>query len=733
MTIKIGTKFDDGLIGTGAGDVLLGLDGADRLSGLIGDDLLSGGRGNDNLLGASGADTVLGGLGADTISGGDGDDILSGGGSLATLAQNANAADSDADRLNGGTGNDRVMIGLKDTADGGQGGYDTLIVTRLYDPNDVSPLTLDFSKVAGATATAFGLGTARAAQFERVEVSFAGPAGSKITGTGGDDLIATPGISARQTGPNDFVFGATLIGGAGDDLLKGSTNKDDKIYGGTGDDEINSGLGIDIVSGGSGADLFIIDRIPLDPLGGGGTTPDTITDFDPKHDVLLLNLRSLDALTAPTDKITLVSNGNPVASSATNGQFLYNTNSGKLSFDGNGMIAGGIVDIAILKNKPVLTAANLVADGFLTIPVGEAATANNLSAAQARAGTSGANVMKGGTSTDKLFGNLGNDKLTGLGGDDLLFGGYGADTVDGGEGNDRIVGGCGADKILGGGGNDFIIAGVDARSSPNEFNDGLRDTVDGGAGNDRILIDRGDTALGGCGTDTLLIEYRTYDQAEAPLVKLDFAQVTGNTAGAFGFGQTTAGQFERVDIRLVAVKAGSSLSGTAGDDSLALGIRPESSGPLAGSGKGGSVYGRTGDDRILDSSFIDTLNGGSGNDTIHTFGGDTIILGQGADQVVTTIGGGEPTIKDFTGDDAIVVAYRLSEGTPFTFDTETLVVGIAQQGSNPGLAQFLYNPLTGSLRLDTNGSIANGVETIAQLDGGPGLTAHQLAVEFFLT
>jgi Ca2+-binding RTX toxin-like protein len=60
-------------------------------------------------------------------------------------------------------------------------------------------------------------------------------------------------------------------------------------------------------------------------------------------------------------------------------------------------------------------------------------------------GTSGNNVLRGGTGPDQIYGFGGSDTLFGNGSNDLLSGGSGNDSLYGGAGNDTIVGGRGAD------------------------------------------------------------------------------------------------------------------------------------------------------------------------------------------------------------------------------------------------------------------------------------------------
>lgn len=734
MVFKFGWISVDQFLGTALVDTLLGQGGDDKLTGLAGNDLLSGGHGNDRLDGGDGNDLLLGGAGSDTLIGGNGDDVLYHSSSAALFSQTGgiNQDDGNSDSLTAGAGNDKVYIGRNDKADGGAGGYDTLSWSIL--PKTSAVMTLDFSKVGGGTAVSLGWGTTQALQFERVEVSVnAIDAGSKIIGSGGDDLLIASGINAVLIAPGTYRYGVSINGGGGDDIIVGSYSKDDKLDGGAGDDEISSNTGIDTVKGGTGADIFITEIIPTDPLGGGGTTPDNITDFNTKEDLLLLNLRSLGPTALPTDKVTLVANANPVATSATGGQFLYETDTGKLFFDKNGKLGGGLYHIATLTTKPALTAANLVADGFLTLPRLEGKTASETATSLLKSGSSGNDTLTGTAAGDKFFGNLGNDTLKGLAGNDLLFGGYGDDKLDGGDGNDRLVGGYGSDTLIGGNGNDFIRTGVAGAGNVDLYAETAKDSVDAGAGNDRVIVDIGDVALGGSGVDTLVLQSRPSDKGAAPLLKLDFALITSAKVQTFGLGTTAAGQFENVDVSLDGLKAGSTLAGTAGDDRLVFGIVPPSDGgPLTGSGQGGSIFGRGGNDYISGSAFSDKLDGGAGDDIIRNFGGDIITLGQGADQVYTSQGAGGMTIKDFTASDTIIFEQLENTGLNLVFDSNKLAIGTMTQGAHAGLAQFLYNPATGSLLLDTNGSITGGVVTVALLEHAPTLTANQLAVEFYL-
>ncbi|MFZ7094082.1 calcium-binding protein [Primorskyibacter sp. 2E233] len=117
----LGSAGDDEMFGSSGADELYGYEGSDTLSGEAGDDRMESGSGDDSLLGGDGDDalhgradddTLRGGGGADTLLGGAGDDLLVGYEETDDFAQ---------DFLNGGEGNDTLMLGSNDWAFGGQG------------------------------------------------------------------------------------------------------------------------------------------------------------------------------------------------------------------------------------------------------------------------------------------------------------------------------------------------------------------------------------------------------------------------------------------------------------------------------------------------------------------------------------------------------------------------------------------------------------------------------------
>ncbi len=165
--------------GGGGNDSIVGSTGNDSIEGGLGDDFLDGGAGNDQLNGQGGDDTLAGGEGLDTLLGGAGRDSLSGGAGNDRLN-----GQGGADTITGGRGNDCLI--------GGDG------IDVLKEEADVN-FTL-------TTATLVGQGTDRLAQFEKAKLI--GGDGANVLDASGSNLLVT------------------LIGGGGNDMLKGGSRSD---------------------------------------------------------------------------------------------------------------------------------------------------------------------------------------------------------------------------------------------------------------------------------------------------------------------------------------------------------------------------------------------------------------------------------------------------------------------------------------------------------------------------
>lgn len=119
----IGDEGDDLLWGGSGNDDLAGGPGHDTLWGGPGDDSLTGGEGDDMLLGEDGDDRLMGGAGDDLLIGGRGSDEIDGGLGNDTLWGSAPGEGDDGavDFLNGGEGDDVLMLNPGDYGHGGAG------------------------------------------------------------------------------------------------------------------------------------------------------------------------------------------------------------------------------------------------------------------------------------------------------------------------------------------------------------------------------------------------------------------------------------------------------------------------------------------------------------------------------------------------------------------------------------------------------------------------------------
>lgn len=118
-----GEDGDDTLLGGEGDDYLAGHEGQDWLDGDTGADSLIGGSGLDLLFGGADDDTLDGGFGDDQLSGGAGTDLMQGGAGNDTL-QGDDGPEEQLDYLNGGDGDDVMILGGNDMGFGATG-HDT--------------------------------------------------------------------------------------------------------------------------------------------------------------------------------------------------------------------------------------------------------------------------------------------------------------------------------------------------------------------------------------------------------------------------------------------------------------------------------------------------------------------------------------------------------------------------------------------------------------------------------
>mgnify|MGYP002777008367 CR=1 FL=1 len=218
-----------------------------NIGGRTGTVMIARGTVIEQAVGGAGADTMIGNAAGNKLTGNAGNDSLFG--------------FEGADQLFGGDGDDTLVGGIGADRLFGSAGNDTLLGEADADYLDG------------------GLGND----------SLDGAAGNdRLYGKEGDDTLR--GGSEDDT--LDGSSGADVLAGDGgnDRLLGGSGN--DRVQGGDGIDQLFGGSGLDTLFGGAGADRFYFDSTP------GSTNADSIADFDPLLDLILLRASNYTALGA---------------------------------------------------------------------------------------------------------------------------------------------------------------------------------------------------------------------------------------------------------------------------------------------------------------------------------------------------------------------------------------------------------------------------------------------------
>jgi Ca2+-binding RTX toxin-like protein len=207
----------------------------------------------------------------------------------------------------------------------------------------------------------------------------------------------------------------TIVGGAGNDVLYGTSGDDrfdisaggnDYVYAGGGNDTIDAGsamTGADTIDGGSGSDTLNLSGTYTNLTFGASTM-------------------------TGVENIVLAAGSN------------YNL---------------------ITNNATVLSGLSLAINGA-ALGAGNTLTLN----ASAESDTTATYVVTGGSGNDSLTAGAGNDTLTGGAGNDTLIGGAGNDLLTGGAGQDTLTGGVGNDTFKFGATSDTIVA---LRDTINDF------------------------------------------------------------------------------------------------------------------------------------------------------------------------------------------------------------------------------------------------------------------------
>ncbi len=421
-------------------------DGRDTLDGGDDRDLLFGGADADVILGGAGADYIDAGAGNDiNVDGGGGDDVIRGGGNN--------------DVLRGGTGIDHIL---------GDGGDDQLFGDAGNGASQAGQRL--FGGDGGDTLFAYAPST-NASEYTIVGDQLFGDADGDtlngnlrkeiLVGGAGDDLLR-----------GDYLFGATYARNSnadttgGDDRIFGDGGED-KLFGGGGNDEMWGGSdtdyldgqrGNDIEYGGSGNDLFVVSAMQSNQLGTdtieghhGNFPGDTAAD-DNATDVLIINGSQNDDIIGLSQTIV-------AAGLQPQLRIDYKT----------GVAASRPIFVTILDNFGNLLVEQFQIAGLAgndTIGfAGVHPTLLPLLAPSISKAIDVTQIAARGDWTSTIEGNSGNDTIVGSKGRDRASGGPGSDKIYGLAGDDRLLGDNGdgfttdTDNLFAGQGNDDLTGG----------------------------------------------------------------------------------------------------------------------------------------------------------------------------------------------------------------------------------------------------------------------------------
>lgn len=300
-----GLNGDDLLIGDVGNDAMQGRGDDDTLQGFDGEDWLDGNDGADVVRGGVGSDVVIGGQGEDTVDGRSGNDLVIGGefnadplstDELGLIRDGATIDDvfSDetppyadlrddgaADELSGGRGNDLLILGSSDVADGGAELDAFAVIADTGDSAQGAATITDFNSPQGeAIALYFRAdeivdedAISVTDQGDDALISYEGEVLAIVSGAAGTLTAEDIGIlQLEDTSVTPVINGTegddTLSGTAGDEIINGLAGADN-LEGGAGNDEIIGGDGSDIIQGQAGFDR-ITGNADSDYLQGRG-------------------------------------------------------------------------------------------------------------------------------------------------------------------------------------------------------------------------------------------------------------------------------------------------------------------------------------------------------------------------------------------------------------------------------------------------------------------------------
>jgi Ca2+-binding RTX toxin-like protein len=288
---------------------------------------LYGNNGNNTLDGKAGADRMLGGLGDDIyIVDNLGDTVIE------NLNQGSDAVSSSVSFTLGANIEQLNLIGNQSITGTGN---------NLNNIINGNPYSNTLNGMTGADTMTGGNGN---------DVYIVDNAGDVVV----EGLVAGSGTADRVESSITY----TLVANVENLTLTGAANRNGTgnglnniIVGNTGNNTLTGDGGLDTLTGNAGLDRFAFANT--------GLGYDKISDFNTADDLIQVSAAGFGGGLVAGGAVVLQSAATPVVVGG-GGQFLYDTDSGNLSFDADGNGAGAAVVFARLLNLAAITAADFV-------------------------------------------------------------------------------------------------------------------------------------------------------------------------------------------------------------------------------------------------------------------------------------------------------------------------------------------------------------------------------------
>jgi Ca2+-binding RTX toxin-like protein len=521
------------------------------------------------------------------------------------------------------------------------------------------------------------------------------------TGSGDNEInVSAANNASITTGAGNDTITATV----GDDYIY-SGDGNDVINAGDGNDSIDAGSGINIVDGGSGNDYLSLNLLDI-------TSNLTVTYTDSNNGNIsngssFKNIESLSIYTGSGDDDINVSAansasirtgittgaGNDTITATAGDDYIY-------SGDGNDVINAGDGNDYIDAG----TGINIVdgGDGNDTLSLNYYNETGDITVNFTNPFSS--NVSNGTTFVNieniNLVAGSGNDNITSSLGNYFLDGGSGNDTLNGGAGNDTLFGGNGNDILNGGYGDDHI-------NSSDYYSIAISDnidTIDGGEGNDSLNLDLSFK------NDNLIVSYTdtnngfvsnglTFKNIETLQLFTGSGDDNINVSAAI---TSTVYGYSGND-RIISGRGNDILDGGDGNDVIYGDYSPSSL----------LHYLIGGDDLLNGGDGNDLLNGGVGNDILVGGNGiDTLVGGLGNDKFVyRNINEAGDTITDFRTNKDVIVLTDLLQSLGYGGGSSAISDGYVTwtQSGNNTLVQIDSNGLSNGANFTTLASLTNTV------------------------